>query len=130
MPTLQDVRDFCQTLPGTEEGTGVQFSIGVRRGSKLKGFCWVWLERPPAGGTRQPNESVVGLRVPELQAKEAILSTNPEWFQTDPHYDNYPAVLVILAKVPLDELHAMLIEAWKCQVSPTVVKAFLQAAGR
>ena len=38
-----------------------------------------------------------------------------EKFFTEPHYNGFPAVLVRLATVDVDELAELVIDAWRCQ---------------
>src|SRR3712207_1081560 len=51
--------------------------------------------------------------VPDLGEKEALLAADPEAYYTTPHYDGYPAILVNLAAVGLDELRELITESWQ-----------------
>lgn len=66
------------------------------RKGKMKGFVWVWMERIAPKKPRVPQPAVVAVRVASLEAKEFLLSLDPNKFFTEPHYDGFPAVLVRL----------------------------------
>jgi hypothetical protein len=38
----------------------------------------------------------------------------PAKFFTEPHYNGYPAVLVRLPAVTIDELEVLITDAWRC----------------
>ena len=48
----------------------------------------------------------------DLGEKEAVLSAHPRAFFTIPHFDDYAAVLVQLAKVTETELREAIVEGW------------------
>ena len=129
MATRDDVRRIALTLPDTAEDDG-HFAFSVRRGSKPKGFAWVWMERIEPKRPRVPNPDVLAVRVSSLQEKEVLLASEPEILFTEPHYDGFPAVLIRLAAIEVDELEELLIDAWRCQASATQVTAFDRADGR
>lgn len=122
MPTLDDVRRICRKLPDTEEGEGEQFGIGVLNKGKSRGLVWSWRERIEPKKARVPNEKVLAVRTPGLAAKEVILESDPVKFFTEPHYQNYPAVLVRLEEIGLDELEDLIIGAWRCCAPLKVVR--------
>ncbi len=126
MTTRDDVRRIALTLPDTAEDDG-HFAFSVRRGSKSKGFAWVWMERIEPKRPRVPNPDVLAVRVSSLQEKEVLLASEPEVLFTEPHYDGFPAVLIRLAAIEFDELEELLIDAWRCQASATQVTAFDRA---
>jgi hypothetical protein len=55
---------------------------------------------------------------------EALIAADPEKYFTEPHYYGYPAVLVRLANVPVDELEELLIDAWRCMAPRALVKEY------
>src|SRR5688500_7836601 len=121
MADLEDVRRIALSLPETaEEGTG----FGVQRGGKPRGFAWVWMERVDPKKARVPCPEVIAIRTAGLDDKEALIALAPEKYFTEPHYNGYPAVLVRLAHVELDELEELLTEGWRCQAPRALVKAF------
>ena len=84
------------------------------------------MERTDPKKARVPNASVVGVRVPSLADKEALLATDAtgERFFTEPHYNGFPAVLVRLAAIRLPELRELITDAWRCQAPKPMVKDF------
>ncbi|MBV6457853.1 MAG: hypothetical protein HONBIEJF_00973 [Fimbriimonadaceae bacterium] len=119
MATLDDVRRIAAKLTGASEGTGAQFSFEVEVKGKRKGFVWSWMERTDPKRERVPNESVLAVRVPNLTSKELLLDSDPETFFTEPHYNGYPAVLVRLDAIALEDLENLIVEAWRSLVPRT-----------
>ena len=123
MATLEDVRRTGSKLPGAVLGEdGVSF--GVSQKGKVRGFVWLWNERVHPKKARVPNPGVLAVATPGLGAKEVLLSSDPEVYFTEPHYNGFPAVLVRLAEIGVDELEGLLIEGWKTKASPTLVAEF------
>lgn len=129
-----DVRRIALGLPETDEH--------VSRGNahwrvREKGFVW---ERPlrqtdlRALGDAAPEGPILGVRVEHLGAKEALLADPSRAFFTTPHFDGYPAVLVLLERIDLAELEELIVEAWLCRAPKRVAQAYLRerrrAAGR
>jgi len=135
MATQDDVRRIALSLPGVIEGEdrfGFSVRVPVTKGKhagtfKDKGFVWVWLERVDPKKARVPQPKVVAVRVANLHEKEAMLASDNDVFFTEPHYNGYPAVMVRLDAVGLDELEELLIDAWRCQAPPALVEQFDRA---
>lgn len=87
------------------------------RGWRVKDKPFAW-ERPlrkadyEALGDTAPDGPILGLRVPDLVAKEALLAEETDFCFTTPHFDGYPTILVLLDAIPLDDLEELLVEAW------------------
>jgi hypothetical protein len=125
MATWEDVERIALGLPETDEGT----SFGNRSWRvKEKGFVW---ERPlrrgdlEALGDAAPDGPILGVRTEHLGAKEALLASDPEVFFTTPHFDGYPAVLVRLDKISVEELTEVVVEAWLARAPKRVADAYL-----
>jgi hypothetical protein len=125
MATWDDVRRIALALPETEEGE----SRGQRHWRvKDKGFVW---ERPlrrsdyEALGDTAPEGPILGVRVEHLGAKEALLADDPGVFFTTPHFDGYPAVLVQLDRIGVEDLTELIVEAWLVRAPKRVAKAYL-----
>jgi hypothetical protein len=110
-----DVRRLALALPETTEETKWGNTTWCVRG---KGFVW---ERPLRRsdlaaleelGRPAPDGPILGVRVPDLGAKEALIADDPAVYFTVPHFDGYPSVLVRLDRIPLDELEELVTEAW------------------
>ena len=120
MADLEDARRIALSLPETSGDTG----FAVLRGGKPRGFAWVWNERVEPKKPRVPRPDVLAIRTASLDEKAILIAAAPEKFFTEPHYNNFPAVLVHLANVDLDELEELLIDGWCCQAPKALVKEF------
>ena len=121
MATLDDVRRIGLTLPGTaadEDG------VGVLNKDKIRGMAWRWKERPEPKKPRIPREDIVAIRTASVEERHGLIASNPDIFFTEPHYNGYPAVLVRLAGIGIEELEELLIDAWLCLAPKAAVKAF------
>jgi hypothetical protein len=123
--TWDDVRRIALELPQTSEGV----SRDLRRWLvKDKGFVW---ERPlrkadyEALGDAAPEGPILGARVEHLVAKEALLADDPGVFFTTPHFDGYPAVLVRLDEIGLEDLREVIVEAWLARAPKRLVDEYL-----
>lgn len=127
MATWDDVRRIALALPESSEGESRGLvSWGVRG----KGFVWERPLRPAdlrALGDAAPDGPILGARVAHLGAKAALLATDPSVYFTTPHFDGYPAVLVRLERISLDELETVIVEAWLARAPAALVRAFLAA---
>jgi hypothetical protein len=95
-----------------------------------KGFVW---ERPLGKsdlrtlGESAPTGPILGARVEHLLAKEALIADNPSDFFTIPHFDGYPAILVLLERITLPDLEEVVVEAWLARAPPRLLKEYLAA---
>jgi hypothetical protein len=125
MATWDDVRRIALALPETEE----RESRELRQWRvKDKGFVW---ERPlrradyEALGDAAPEGPILGVRVEHLGAKEALLADDPGVFFTTPHFDGYPAVLLRLDRIGLEDLTEVIVEAWLVRAPKRLADAYL-----
>jgi hypothetical protein len=106
------MRRIVESLPDVDEHTAWGHAFWRVHG---KGFVW---ERPlrksdlEALGDAAPDGPILGARVEDLLAKEALLADDPDVFFTTPHFDGYPAVLVKLDEVSPEILEEVIVEAW------------------
>jgi hypothetical protein len=128
MATWDDVGRIALELPETSEG----ISRDLRQWRvKDKGFVW---ERPlrradlEALGDDAPDGRILGARVEHLVAKEALLADDPSVYFTTPHFDGYPAILVQLDRIGLDDLREVIVEAWLARAPKRLAKAYVDAA--
>jgi hypothetical protein len=124
--TWDDVRRIALELPETSE----EVSRDLRHWRvKDKGFVW---ERPlrradlEALGDAAPDGPILGARVEHLVAKEALLADDPSVFFTTPHFDGYPAVLVRLEPIGLEDLREVIVEAWLARAPKRLAEAYLK----
>ena len=128
MATWDDVRRLALSLPEAHEAEGRGGSVGWRVGDRL--FVW---ERPlrrsdrDALGGAAPDGPILAVRVPHLAAKEALVADDPDVYFTTPHFDGYPAVLVRLERIDVDELGELVIEAWLDRAPKRVAAAYINA---
>jgi hypothetical protein len=129
MATWDDVERIALALPETTE----EQAWGNRHW-KVRGKGFVW-ERPlrksdlKALGDQAPDGPILGARVEHLIAKEALLQDPSGVFFTIPHFDGYPAVLVLLDEIDLDGLDEVIVEAWLCRAPKRVADAYLANRG-
>jgi hypothetical protein len=127
MATWEDVRRIASALPGTAE----RLSWGQTHWT-VKDRAFVW-ERPlrradyEALGDSAPEGAILGVRVPDLGVKEALLSDDPAVFFTTPHFDGYPSVLVLLEEVEVAELEELMVEAWLDRAPKRLAKEYLKS---
>lgn len=134
MATLDDVRAIALTLPETfEKPNGQRGGVGWRTVNGL--FVW---ERGPsqadlatlsALGRSWPEGVVVGIRTDGEAGKEALLGSFPALFFTIPHFDGYPAVLVRLDAIDLEQLREIVTDAWLVKAPPKLAKEWLGHGG-
>jgi hypothetical protein len=115
-----DVRQIALSLPGTKEADD-HFGFSVMNKGKPKGFVWAWNERVEPKKPRVPHTGIVAVRVVNELDKQALLASSPDKFFTEAHYNGFPAVLVRLDKVDLDELTELVVDAWRCQAPRQLV---------
>jgi len=123
MTTQDDIRRIASKLPGAEEGPQ-WFGFSVMNKGKAKGFLWSWSEKVHPKRPKVKNDSVLAVIVPNLEAKEILLASDPDKFFTEPHYNGFPAILVRLEAIGAEELEDLIIEAWRCKAPAAVVKAY------
>lgn len=125
MITHNDIRKIALALPETSESEGSrQFSIAVNHKGKPKGMVWAWMERVHPKKPKVPNPNVVAVTTCDLLEKDLLIASEPTKFFTEPHYNGYPAVLVRMAEVSVDEMKRLLISAWRCKAPAEVVGQF------
>jgi hypothetical protein len=123
-----EVRELALGLPEASEVV----SRGLRQW-RVKDKLFVW-ERPlrksdlAALGDAAPDGEILGARVEHLVAKEALLADDPDLFFTTPHFDGYPAILVRLDRIGLEELREVVVEAWLVRAPERLVAAYLDTS--
>jgi hypothetical protein len=128
MASWDDVRRLALEMP---EATEV--SSRERPQWRVKDKLFVW-ERPlrksdlEALGDEAPDGPILGARVEHLVAKEAMLADEPSVFFTTPHFEGYPAVLVQLEKIGLDDLREVIVEAWLARAPKKLAQAYVDEA--
>jgi hypothetical protein len=126
--TWDDVRRLALELPETAE----VISRDLHQW-RVKDKVFVW-ERPlrradlEALGDEAPEGPILGARVEHLVAKEALLADDPSVFFTTPHFDGFPAVLVQLDRIGLDDLREVTVEAWLARAPKRLARAYIETS--
>jgi hypothetical protein len=123
MADQDDVRRIALRLPDTTEAGG-RFAFSVENKGKQKQFVWAWNERVEPKKPRIPRRDVLAIRVADVVEKEALLASDEERFFTEPHYNGFPAILVRLPLIELDELEELITAAWSYQAPKALVERF------
>lgn len=124
MATWEDVRRIALALPETSERLSRDLSQW-----RVKDKLFIW-ERPlrradiEALGDNVPDGPILGARVEHSGAKEALLADDPDLFFTTPHFDGYPAILVRLDDITVEDLDEVIVEAWLARAPKRLVKAY------
>jgi len=128
MPGWDDVERIALSLPET----GERVSRDLRQW-RVKDKLFVW-ERPlrraeiEALGSEAPDGPILGARVEHLGAKEALLVDDPAVFFTTSHFDGYPAILVRLDRITLEDLEEVVTEAWLVRAPNRLARAYLEGS--
>ncbi|MBS1878684.1 MAG: MmcQ/YjbR family DNA-binding protein [Actinobacteria bacterium] len=129
MASWDDVRRLALALPETSERPAYG-SAAWRVRDKL--FVW---ERPLRRkeleelGEAAPDGPILGARVEDLSAKEALLAAEPELYFTTAHFDGYPSVLVRLERIGEADLGELVAEAWLSRAPRRLARRYLEERG-
>jgi hypothetical protein len=128
MAGWEDVQRIALSLPETSERVSRD-----SRQWRVKDKLFVW-ERPlrpreiEALGRDVPDGPILGARVEHLGAKEALLADDPAVFFATPHFDGYPAILVRLDRITLEDLEEVVTEAWLARAPNPLANAYLEGS--
>ncbi len=128
MASWDDVRRIALGLPETSEAVSRNLASWRVRD---KGFVWERPLRPAdlrALGDDAPTGPILGARVEHLVAKEALLADDPAVFFTTPHFDGYPAILVRLDKIALEDLEEVIVEAWLARAPKRLAQEYVDTS--
>jgi hypothetical protein len=109
MASEEDVRRIALSLPETTEKPWYG-TPGFR--VKDKGFLRI----------RTEAEGGLVVFVADVGEKEMLLRSDPGKFFTTPHYDGYPAVLVNLPAIDVEELTELITDSWRLKAPKRVLK--------
>jgi hypothetical protein len=99
MATVDDVRRVALSLPATSEKP-----YNRRPSFRVRSTLFIRVHEQP---------DALYVSCAGLGERDELLAADPEKFFITPHYDNYPAVLVRLGAVAVDELTELITEAWR-----------------
>ena len=126
MASWDDVRRIALGLPETSERPAYG-SAAWRVRDKL--FVW---ERPLRQkeiaelGAAAPDGPILGARVEDLVAKEALIADEPDLYFTTAHFDGYPSVLVRLQRIGAEDLRELIVEAWLSRAPKRLAGHYLE----
>ena len=123
--TVEDVHEIALGMPfvTVEHGSGDNpvYQVGG------KSFIFFRTPRPdavdPETGVRYPD--VIVFWVPSDEDKLALVQDETNPFFTTPHFDGYPAILVRLDEITLEELEEVIVEAWLNRAPKRLAKEYL-----
>jgi hypothetical protein len=127
MATWDDVRRIALSLPETTEDARGHDGLASWR---VKDKMFVW-ERPlrksdlTALGDAAPTGALLGVRVADLDDKEAVLAEHADVCFTIPHFSGYAAVLVLLDEIDLTELEELVVDAWLSRAPKRVAAEYV-----
>jgi hypothetical protein len=130
MASWEEVEFLASALPEVEEST----SYGNRDWKvRKKTFAWARPLRPkevehlggfePDGAA--PTGEILAVRVADEEAKQALVSSEPDIYFTTSHFEGYPAVLIRLDRIARPELEELLIEAWLSRAPKRLANTYL-----
>jgi hypothetical protein len=100
--TFDIVREIGLALPDVEDSTMYgQLALKVR--GKL-------LTCLPINKSAEPDSLMVRI---DLEQRAGLLAEAPETYYVTDHYRDYPAVLVRLSRIPVDQLRDLLGASWR-----------------
>jgi hypothetical protein len=120
-----DVAQIALALPESSERRSRE-----RRQWRVREKLFVW-ERPlrpkeiEALKGAVPDGPILGARVEHVGAKEALIADDPRVFFTTAHFDGYPAILVRLERIAVQDLDEVITEAWLTRAPKRLVQAYL-----
>ena len=100
MTTEEDIREIARSLPGSFE----RESYGGRPSWRTSQRMFAWIRDDP---------DALVVWVESLEAKDALLATDPGKFFTTSHYNGQPIVLVRFEAVEVDEARELVTESWR-----------------
>ena len=122
MTTWERVEAFALTLPETTStpsyGGAPALRVNKKMFARLRGEMADDLDEL----TGAPYGEVLMVGVGDLGEKEAVLASDPRAYFTVPHYDGYPAVLVNLPAIDVEELRELITDSWRLKAPKRVLK--------
>lgn len=100
--TFDSVREIGLALPDVVDGT-----MHGKPALKVRGKLLACLAIHKSA---EPDSLVVRI---DLEQRAGLLTEAPETYYVTEHYQNYPAVLVRLSRIPIDQLRDLLGASWR-----------------
>ena len=83
------------------------------------------IDKVPSPESYAPDGPILCVRVADEGVKQALIADDPAVYFTIPHFDGYPAVLVLLDRIGVPELEEVITEAWLLRAQKRLAQAFL-----
>ena len=131
MTTMADLDELALSMPHTTKDVSDDGRPAYLVHGKL--FCCPRSRRRDAVDpqTGERLDDVLMFRVADLGVKELLLADSRGVFFTTPHFDGYPAVLVQLDKISVEDLEEVVTEAWLCRAPKKLADQYLdEISGR
>ena len=110
MVTEEDIRRVAMSLPGS-----VEKPYNRLPSFRVRGTLFLRIHELP---------DAFFVRCAGLEERDELLEAGPGAFFITPHYDSYPAVLVRLNRIDLDEMTELVTEAWRLCAPKRMLAAY------
>lgn len=110
MVTEEDIRRVALSLPGSAEKP-----YNGLPSFRVRGVLFLRIHELP---------DAFFIRCAGLEERDELLKAEPGRFFITPHYDGYPAVLVRLSRVDLDEMTELATESWRLCAPKRMLAAY------
>ena len=123
MANWTDVTRLMKALPSVTQPKRRQWRV------KDKLVAWERPLRPAdraALGAGAPDGPILAVYAP-LDIKEVLLAARPGVYFTTPHFDGWPAILIRLPKIRVNDLRERLRRGWLARAPKTLVAEFERA---
>jgi hypothetical protein len=119
MATFDDCVRLTAHLPEVEQSTSYGTPALTVRG---KSFCRLWGDREHDRDGVDPDETEVLVVFCDLDEKDALIESSGGTVFSTPHYDGYPAMVIRLADVDLDDLVGYLEDSYRIKAPKRLLK--------
>jgi hypothetical protein len=119
MATFDDCRRLTAHLPEVGESTSYGTPSLTVRG---KSFCRLWGDREHDRDHVDPDETAVLVVFCDLDEKDALIESSGGTVFSTPHYDGYPAMVIRLADVDLEDLAGYLEDSYRAKAPKRILK--------
>ena len=126
MVSYAEIEQLALSLPETTTGPSYGGAPALRVNKKMFARLRGEMADHTDELTGAPYGDVLMVGVADLGEKEALLAADGDAYFTVAHYDGYPAVLVRLDRADLEELHELLLDAWRRAAPKRAIKALEQ----
>lgn len=122
--TWDDVARVIGRLASTSEAAPHDWRVGKKLLAWERPLRQSDREALTRSGIEPPAGDILGVRVADEGVKFALIADEPGVYFSTPHFDGYPAVLVRLAEIDVDDLEDVLTEAWLTRAPRKLVQEF------